>query len=219
VRDTCFRCLRPAAFCCCAGLVPVAPRTRVVILQHPRETRLAICSAWLAHIALAGSELHRGVRFDDQPRVRELLATPGTALLYPDFDADGAPLLGPDGAPRPPASSSPETLIVIDATWPQATKMLRENPALTALPRVALAPAQASGYGDLRREPGPGHLSTIEAIALALGQLEGEPERFEPMCEAFRRSVALQIAVARGPRRSPRHRPPRDGTANSNETT
>ena len=185
--------------------MPVAPRTRVVILQHPREARLAICSAWLAHIALAGSELHRGVRFGAEPRVRELLAGPGTALLFPD--------LGPEGEARAPAvqAQSPETLIVIDATWPQATKMLRENPALAALPRVALAPAQASGYGELRREPGPGHLSTIEAIALALGQLEGAPERFEPMCEAFRRSVALQIAEARGSRRNPRHRPPRAG--------
>jgi len=52
VRDGCPRCLRPAAFCVCAGLVPVPSRTRVVLLQHPREARLAICSAWLTRIAL-----------------------------------------------------------------------------------------------------------------------------------------------------------------------
>jgi DTW domain-containing protein YfiP len=178
--------------------VPVAPRTRVVILQHPREARLAICSAWLAHVALAGSVLRRGVRFDDDAVVTPLLAAPGTALLFP---GEGAMPAG--GLPR-----APEALIVIDGTWPQAAKMLRENPRLAALPRIALAPARPSGYGALRREPGPEHLSTIEAIALALGAMEGDAARFEPMCAAFRRGVEKQLACARVSR-APRHRPPR----------
>ena len=47
----CPRCLRPTGFCVCAGLVPAPSRTRVVLLQHPREARLAICSAWLTRIS------------------------------------------------------------------------------------------------------------------------------------------------------------------------
>jgi DTW domain-containing protein YfiP len=195
VRETCWRCLRPRGFCACEGLTPVAVRTRVVILQHPREARLAICSAQLAHVAIAGSELHRGFRFEDDGRVRAILEAPGTALLYP---GDGVPLAGPERAPR--------TLVLVDATWPQAEKMLAANPRLAALPRLALRPDRSSGYGELRREPGPEHLSTIEAAALALAALEGDPARFEPMCAAFRRSVARQIECARGPLRRPRHR-------------
>ncbi len=125
MRDRCLRCLRPRAFCCCAGLVAVAPRTRVVLLQHPREARLAICSAWLAHVALEGSELHVGFRFEDHPRVRELAADGAAALLYPGgaaLDAGAAPAL--------------RTLFVVDGTWPQAAKMLDANPSLAALPRV-----------------------------------------------------------------------------------
>src|SRR5512142_210904 len=83
VRDLCRRCLRPRDLCLCEGLVPAPSRTRVVLLQHPREARLAICSAWLARVALVNAELHAGVRFADHPRVREVLAAPGTALLYP----------------------------------------------------------------------------------------------------------------------------------------
>ena len=199
MRETCWRCVRPRTFCACEGLVPVAVRTRVVILQHPREARLAICSAQLAHVAISGSELHRGFSFEDHPRVRGILETPGTALLYP---GPGAPLAGSPEA----AADPPDTLVLVDATWPQAVKMLAANPRLAALPRLALVPARPSGYGDLRREPGPEHLSTIEAAALALGALEGDAARFEPMCEAFRRSVAQQIACARGPLRTPRHR-------------
>ena len=205
MRTACRRCLRPEAFCACAGLEPVRARTRVVLLQHPREARLAICSAWLAHLALAGSEIHRGVRFDDHPAVARILAAPGAALLFP---GEGAI---PVGAASPP----PSTLVVLDGTWPQAVKMLRASPRLAALPRLALAPERPSGYGELRREPAPGHLSTIEAVALALGDLEGARERFEPMCAAFRLGVERQLACARGPRRNPRHRPGSGGASRS----
>ncbi len=182
----------------CRGLGPIPSRTRVVLLQHPREARLAICSARLTRVALENAELHRGVSFEDHPRVRELVGADGAALLFPGgVDAEVA------------AAAPPRTLVVIDGTWLQAEKMLEVNPALAALPRIALSPARPSGYGELRREPAEGHLSTIEAVALALGALEKDPARFEPMGEAFRRAVALQLECAQGERRRPRHRPAR----------
>ncbi len=196
MRATCRRCLRPETFCVCEGLAPAPSRTRVVLLQHPREARLAICSAWLTRIALENVELHRGVRFDDHPRVRELLGAPGTALLYP----------GPGSVPAGEASPPPATLVVIDGTWLQADRMLRDNPALAGLPRIGLVHDRESGYAGLRREPAEGHLSTIEAVALALGAIERDPARFAPMAEAFRRSVRLQLECTRT-RRNPRHRP------------
>jgi DTW domain-containing protein YfiP len=197
VRSTCLRCLRPTAFCVCAELPAIPSRVHVVLLQHPREARLAICSAWLAHLALPGSELHRGVRFEESARVRELLREPGAALLFPGEGAEPAEARA--GAP-------PSVLFVVDGTWHQARKMLRQNPSLAALPRLALTAPPVSGYGDLRREPGPEHLSTIDAVALALGALESDPSRFEPMRAVFRLMVERQLACARGARRSPRHR-------------
>ena len=86
--------------------------------------------------------------------------------------------------------------------------MLAASPSLASLPRVALS-GHESGYGALRREPAQGHLSTIEAVAHALGALERDPARFEPMARAFHRMVALQLECSRGERRSPRHRPGR----------
>ncbi|HYG68772.1 MAG TPA: DTW domain-containing protein, partial [Anaeromyxobacteraceae bacterium] len=83
MRETCFRCLRPRALCACEDLPEILSRTRVVILQHPREARLAICSAWLTRLALPNAELHRGVRFEADPRVQAHAATPGAALLFP----------------------------------------------------------------------------------------------------------------------------------------
>lgn len=201
MRETCSRCLRPTAFCVCATLTPVATRTRIVILQHPREARLAICSAWLTRLALENAELHRGVSFARLPRVAEICADPGAALLWPGEGAVPA-------AAR--AADPPRLLVTIDGTWPQAEKMLAANPALAALPRLAIAPERPGSYGDLRREPAAHCLSTLEAVALALAALEGGPERFDPMRAAFARMVELQLAAVRE-RRSPRHRPPRGG--------
>jgi hypothetical protein len=172
----------------------------VVILQHPREARLAICSAWLARIALANAELHQAVDLDGHARVREVCAEPGAALLFP----------GPDAAPAASrAGAPPSFLVVVDGTWHQAERMIGKSRSVSALPRLSVVPDGGEGYGDLRREPDAHGLSTLEAIALALSALEGDADRFEPMREAFRRMVAQQLECARGARRNPRHRPGR----------
>jgi len=175
----------------------------VVILQHPREARLAICSAWLAKVALQNAELHQGVDLDALPRVQALAGerqTPGAALLYP----------GPGAAPAASrAAAPPSCLVVVDGTWHQAERMIARSRVLSALPRLSVEPDGGEGYGDLRREPEPGFLSTLEAIALALAALEGDAAPFAPMREAFRRMVAQQLECAQGARRSPRHRPGR----------
>jgi DTW domain-containing protein YfiP len=202
MREACRRCLRPPDFCACAELPVVEARTRVVLLQHPREARLAICSARLTRIALARAELHRGVVFEDDPHVRAAAAIPGAALLFPGEGATPAEAL---------RAAPPPVLFVIDGTWVQAEKMLKVNPTLAALPRVLVRAAEPSGYGALRREPEEGFLSTAEAVAHALGALEGAPERFAPLVRAFRTLVARQLSCAQGERRNPRHRPARTG--------
>ena len=199
MREVCRRCLRPVAHCVCDLLPRIKATTRVVILQHPREARLAICSAWLCHVALEGSELVQAVRLDEHPRVAPLLAEPGTWLLFP------GPLAG---VASPALSPRPRTLVALDATWPQALQLLRRNPKVAALPRLTLAPGAAeSGYRGLRREPEAGHLATIDAVAEALGGLEGDQARYAPMRAAFRAAVERQLAHARGAARTPRHRP------------
>jgi DTW domain-containing protein YfiP len=143
------------------------------------------------------------VRFED-PRVLELVRTPGAVLLYP----------GPGAVPAGSlADRPPPVLVVIDGTWLQAEKMLAANPLVAALPRVEVDAGAPSGYGALRREPAPRCLSTIEAVAHALGAFERDPARFEPMRAAFRRSVEKQLACSQDDRRNPRHRAPRAGGA------
>ncbi|MFT3917067.1 MAG: tRNA-uridine aminocarboxypropyltransferase [Anaeromyxobacteraceae bacterium] len=201
-RERCPRCYRARRACWCRHLRPTASATRACILQHVRERKTAIGTARMAHLSLPNSELHLGVSFEDHPRVREVAAEEGTMLLFPGPGAvDPAALRG-----RPP-----RTVVVVDGTWSQARKLIRLNPFLQALPRIGLAPERPSNY-RIRREPSADCVSTIEALVHLLGALEGEPERFLPVLEAFDRMVDLQLeekARRTGPPRRLERRGPR----------
>lgn len=194
MRDVCWRCRRPRPVCYCALLPSLPTRTRVVLLQHPRERRVGIGTARMTHLSLPNSELHEGVIFEEEPRIMALAGDPTTAVLFPGGD--------PDPAAGPPVRS----LIVIDGTWWQARKMLAVNPRLAAARRIGVLP-RAPGNYRIRREPRPECLATVEAVASALAALEGEPARFDEMLRAFEFMVDRQIehqARSDGPRRRSR---------------
>lgn len=192
-RPVCPRCLRPLSACWCADLVAIPTRTRIVFLQHPRESRVAIGTARIAHLGLENSELHEGVDFADHPRIRELLRQPGTALLFPGEGASS-----PDSLDQPPAN-----LLVIDGTWPQARKILATNPALRSLPRIGFVPRKPGNY-RIRREPAEHCMATVEAVVEVLAAFERDPDRsrFAPLLRAFESMVDRQIA-AKAARREP----------------
>lgn len=194
-RAICDRCRRPVSACWCADLQPVDTATRVVFLQHPRETRVAIGTARIAHLGLARSELHRGIDFAQHPRVSELISQPGTALLFP-----GVGSTPPDSLERPP-----ETLLVIDGTWPQARRMMALNPALRALPRIGLVPRRPGNY-RIRREPAAHCVATVEAVAEVLSVFERDAGRFAHLLRAFDRMVDRQLAALAARTEPPRRR-------------
>ena len=56
-RQVCEACRRPPGLCYCAHLPQLSPRTKVVILQHPRERGNAIGTAHMARLCLPGAAL------------------------------------------------------------------------------------------------------------------------------------------------------------------
>jgi DTW domain-containing protein YfiP len=185
VRPVCLRCRRPEATCYCARLPRLETRTRVVFLQHPRERRVAIGTARMAHLSLPNSELHLGVDFTGHARLEALAANPGSvAVLFP---GQGAMTLEQARA-RPP-----EALIVVDGTWPLAKKVVKTNPLLASLPRIGFTPRRPSNY-RIRAEPADHCVSTIEAVVEVLGALEeGDPARFDAMLHPFEFMVDTQL--------------------------
>ncbi|GLH37284.1 tRNA-uridine aminocarboxypropyltransferase [Pseudomonas moraviensis] len=183
-RPQCPRCLRPKTHCLCPLIPHLDSRTRVLLLQHPSEVSHALNTARLAALGLSNAELIVGEVFEDLPT---LLNRPGyqARLLFPADDAQPMQAYG--------ESDEPLLLVVPDGTWRKARKMLHLNPLLAALPRVTLAEGGVSRY-RLRKAPGPGALSTIEAIVQALETLEA-PTTFAPLLKPFEALIEGQIAA------------------------
>ncbi|UVM06555.1 tRNA-uridine aminocarboxypropyltransferase [Pseudomonas laurylsulfatiphila] len=183
-RIQCPRCLRPQSHCLCPLIPSLDSRTRVLLLQHPSEVNHALNTARLAALGLNNAELIVGEVFEDLP---VLLNRPGytARLLFP----------GEAAQPMKAYGSSDESMLLVvpDGTWRKARKMLHLNPLLAALPRVTLAEGGVSRY-RLRKAPGPGALSTVEAIAQALETLEA-PTSFAPLLKPFEALIEGQIAA------------------------
>ena len=62
-RAQCPRCQRPQSHCLCALIPQLPSRTRVLILQHPEESRHALNTARLAALGLVNGELQVGEQF------------------------------------------------------------------------------------------------------------------------------------------------------------
>ena len=169
----------------------LSTRTRVLILQHPRESRVGINTARIARLCLENSELRQGVDFSLDPIVAAALSDPSrpAVLLFPGEGAIDPRHEPPQGA---------VTLVVLDGTWWQAAKLLKSNPALRRLPRYGLSPSQPSRY-RIRAEPQEHCVATIEALALMLGVLEGDAARMQRLLLPFEAMVEHQLDyIAKG---------------------
>jgi DTW domain-containing protein YfiP len=190
-RATCAACLRARSACICHWVRPLSSSVDLLILQHPLEVRNAKNSARLLHLCVMGSRLEVGEAFDDAA-LHALLHADGRVplLLYPETPGESpAPVLDPG------LSAQPERLrlVVLDATWRKSRKMLYLNSGLQQLPRLALHDVPASAY-RIRKAHAPHQLSTLEAAALALAQLEGDAGQYRPLLQAFDGFVQQQSA-------------------------
>jgi DTW domain-containing protein YfiP len=160
----------------------IETKTRVVVVQHPRERDVPIGTARMATLCLPNSELHVTTSTAESPELARSLSDPARPAI----------LLSPGEVARditvdPP--KTPVTLVVVDGTWAQAKK-LSKDPVLRRLPRYAFTPPAPSEY-RIRREPEDTYVSTIEALAYTLAALEGRS--FEALFAPFRAMVEFQL--------------------------
>lgn len=189
-RKMCERCVRAARACICHCALTVESVIEVVILQHPEETRHIKGSARLLHLCLPNSVLLIGERFEEQVLREHLFqASQQTHLLYPIPETE---IQGVTAAP-PTMSRARQTLVLLDATWRKSRQMLDQNPLLRTLPRIALRETPMSRY-TIRQAHQPDQLSSLEACAYALMQLEKNDKQFQPLLTAFEHFNQLQIA-------------------------
>lgn len=191
----CPRCLVLQELCFCADLPRLETRTRVVVLMHHREEGKPSNTGRLAELCLANAEVR--IRGDHtRPMSREGLEDPTREmlLLYPSEDATELSVDFVRGLERP------VTLLVPDGNWGQASKVRKRDPAAKAARAVKLPMESPSRY-RLRREHLAEGLATFEAIARAMGYLEGPDTRAR--LEAAFLTMVERVLLARGQRRDP----------------
>ena len=152
-------------------------------MQHPKESRVGVGTARMAHLSLPNSILRVGLDFSDDPIVRAVVATSEPICVL--FPRPGA--LDVSAFPR----DRPVTLVVLDGTWTLARKLLTLNPALRALPHVAFTPRRPSDY-RIRRQPSEICVSTVEALAEVLGVIEPDGGPFDGLLDPFHAMVEAQ---------------------------
>lgn len=198
----CYRCFWPVALCWCDSLPVVETATRFVVLMHPKEfKREKAGTGRLTHLCLPNSEIQVGVAFDRHPVVQRLLADPDSevVLLYPGSTA--IDVSDPSGAGLP-SRGKRLVVLVLDATWSCARKMLKLSPSLQRLPRMMFRPSAPSRF-VIKQQPWAGCLSTLESVyevirALNQRGVEATPEP-ERLLAVLDRMQQLQIAFARDP--------------------
>lgn len=167
-KDPCPVCFLNKARCICAQIPSLTLATRVCLVVHAKELKRTTNTGRLAVQALTNSEMR--IRGEDKEPLdlSDLLSSDyQTFLFYPSDDAVDltAELLAQD--PRP------VQLIVPDGNWRQASKVHYRHHELKAVPRVMIkAPNMAKQH--MRVENTPEGMATLEAIAQALGIIEGD---------------------------------------------
>lgn len=187
----CTKCFMKMKFCYCSEIQEVSAKTLVSLIVHVRELNLTTNTARLASNVLTNSNtfIRGGVNRDEN--FDSLIADGRTPFyLFPDEDAID---LDSDFFAQ---HGDNIQLIVPDGSWSQAKKFKRRIPILKNVQSVKLTSPKPSEY-ILRVEPNISSVCTYEAIAQALGIIEGEPVE-NTMMETFRVMVKKSLESRKG---------------------
>ncbi len=196
--ERCARCDKPTAFCVCDRLPELASRTRVLVIQHPREQdrdlgtvsllRAALPSSCEVRVGLSWSSFQQCVGDDDADPKRWVVLYPHSLkkTLSPELLKEPVVFLDREGDPL---RGRIDGIVALDGTWSQAKSLWWRNPWMLKLGRALVHPKEPSIYGKLRKEPRREAVSTLEAVVDAL-VANGEPEAIRTeLRRAFRTMV------------------------------
>lgn len=183
---SCLQCRMHLHLCLCDTTPQLDLKTRVVIFMHQKEFRLITNTGVLAQRVLKNSQMVFRGHPDRRVPQREDFLSPGenhrTFILFPTGEGGE---LNQDFVKTHPG---PLTLIFPDGHWGQAKKTVRHEPSLAGLSCLRLPEGLVTNY-RLRRNLVPGRVCTVEAIARALGIIEGEAVQNQ-MEDIFERMVS-----------------------------
>ncbi len=185
--NRCTNCRINNHFCVCADLSTFNVETNVSLIVHVSELKLTSNTAQFIEKNLPNkAEIFIRGRVNDTFVADPILARPGRALfLFPD---EHSVELNAEFVEKNPG---PYHLIVPDGSWTQAKRVKKREEKFDTVPTVRLPPGIIGEY-KLRKAPQPEWVSTYEAVAYALGILEGKPCE-EHMLKFFRKWVQATL--------------------------
>lgn len=157
----CLGCGVPRKLCLCNQVEINRLGHPVIILRHPDERKKTLSTVSLVKQRYPEVLVKEGEIFSP-------LRQNNLAILFPDADVQANPLRHNSSTNIASNFDSPteqQTLVLLDATWRKAKRMLHENTWLSSLPRVSIEPKIVSNY-LLRKVPSPNALSTVEVFAM-----------------------------------------------------
>lgn len=206
--EPCARCGKPATICVCDRVRSLSSRTRVVILQHPREEDAALGTAKLVTTTLPdAASISIGLSWPsleaaldghvagpiDRARWGVVFAQKLPEPLPPEVAQRNAIVLDRHG--KVVLEPRLDGILVLDGTWSQAKALWWRNAWLLKLARVVLRPTEPTIYGRMRKAPRREWVSTLEATADALVAL-GEPEEIRAQLRGLMRTMVQRARDA-----------------------
>lgn len=167
-QDPCQVCFLHKLRCICDSIPNLTLRTKITLIIHAKELKRTTNTGRLALKALTNSEMR--IRGEDrEPMVLSDLLTSSyrTLLFYP---SDNALELDHKLVSESPL---PIQLLVPDGNWRQASKVHYRHHELQDITRVKISTPNLAGL-HIRAETTETGMATLEAIAHALGIIEGE---------------------------------------------
>lgn len=187
--------------CVCDSLKKISCKTQVVVLQHPQEKREELATLGMLKSAIPNLILKIGLSW---PNLKKIIGHEVNlsrwAVIYLGTQAESQKLLHTKEplilVGKTSDARTLEGIVVLDGSWREAKALWWRNAWLLKLNRIVLNPPQASPYSAVRREPRRESVSTLEAVAMALAEIESEPRIKDELLGALHKM--LEKAKARG---------------------
>ena len=201
-RETCWSCHRVRSLCLCSTIKTFEIEPLIAILIHPKEYRRTVGTARLVKLSILNSRLWMGYGkdFDQNQSLLDVILDPA---IYPMVLYPGENSVNLSSSTRAELTEKiPEgrrlAIFVIDGTWSNAHRMIRDSKILSSLPKISFDIRTTSQYG-FRKQPQAFCLSTVEAVCELIENLaqkglceEPQEKAHDQMLNGFRVLVKSQ---------------------------
>lgn len=188
----------------CEYIKPIMTKTKFVVLMHTHEfKKVKNATGHFTHLSLENSQLYVDVSFAEHKAVNKLLRENNCYVLYPGEESivlNDNPLALKD---------KNNVIFLIDSTWHNAKKLLRDSPNIQGLPKVSFEHTKNSAY-KIKEQPMELCLSTIESTHCVLellnknGSEHLSATELNGFLEPFRKMVEYQVKCTTLENKSPR---------------